>query len=176
MKNIRFYLLAFVALLVFVGCTQTATDRVDGEKNSRDSGIHSLSFTNYAGEEVSLKDFEGKPYVANAWAGWCTFCKKELVDFAAVQRDFPDVPIIAINRGESLKKAKGFSDELGVTDDLQFWLDPKDTFYRAIGGFSMPETIFVDASGKILFHKRGVMDAEEFRMRIQELITTSTES
>ena len=66
--------------------------------------------------------------VINAWAAWCPFCKDELPDFAAVQQEFAgDVVFIAIDRAEPLSVAKRYTDELGVTDDMIFLLDPKDT-------------------------------------------------
>lgn len=133
--------------------------------------VPNLSFTDYNGNKVSLSDFAGTPLVINSWAAWCPFCRKELPDFAEVQREFGDaVVFIAIDRQESLSVAKKYSDELGVSDDLILLLDPKDSFYRAIAGFSMPETIFVDADGNIRDHKRGPMDADEIRQRVEKLL------
>lgn len=130
-----------------------------------------FSLKDYDGNRVSLADFSGKPVVVNSWAVWCPFCVEELKDFAAVKREFGDqIEIIAIDRAESLERAKTFTDELGLTDDLIFLLDPNDSFYRSISGFSMPETIFVDREGNIRIHKRGPMDAAEIREKIQSIL------
>lgn len=126
----------------------------------------------YHSKAVSLADFAGKPLVINSWAAWCPFCRKELVDFTAAQKEFGErVVIVAIDRAESREVAKKYSDELGVTDDIIFLLDPTDSFYQSIGGFSMPETIFVDKEGVIKTHKRGPMDIDEIREEIQQLIS-----
>ena len=110
----------------------------------------------------------GRTWWSRFWASWCPFCTTELPDFAAAQDEFGDtIKIIAIARRESLKKAKKFSDDLGVSDRLIMLLDDKDTFYTTIGGFTMPETIFVDEKGRIKDHKRGFMDLKEVRERIQ---------
>lgn len=131
--------------------------------------LSALEFTDYNGNTVTLADFSGKNLVVNSWAAWCPFCRKELPDFVTIQKEFGDqIVIIAIDRAEPLSTAKQYSDELGVTNDLIFLLDPDDTFYKAIGGFSMPETIFVDAHGMIQDHKRGVMAEEEVRRRVQD--------
>jgi len=121
--------------------------------------------------ENTLAAFRGKPVVANVWATWCPFCVNELPDFVEVQKEFGDeVIIIAINRKESPTQVSRFIGELGIADDLTFLLDPNDSFYREIGGFSMPETIFVDRDGIIQFHKRGPMDADEIRERLQAIL------
>ena len=50
-----------------------------------------------------------------------------------------------------------------------FLLDSSDSFYRSIGGFTMPETLFVDGGGNILLHKRGPMTLDEMRQKTNEL-------
>jgi len=130
-----------------------------------------LTLHDYDGREVKFSDFRGRAILINAWAAWCPFCREELKDFAAIQKEFSDqMVMIAVDRAEPRDTAKKFSDELGVSDDLIFLLDPDDTFYRAIGGFSMPETIFVDREGLVRFHKRGPMKREEIRRRIEDLL------
>ncbi len=146
--------------------TQTQTD--SSPKSDKAPDFH---LQDYNDKTVSLTDFTGKPVVINSWAAWCPFCQKELVDFAAAQKEFEDqVVIVAIDRAESREVAKKYSDELGVTGDLIFLLDPSDSFYQSIGGFSMPETIFVAKNGAIMDHKRGPMEIDEIRDRIRKIM------
>jgi len=119
---------------------------------------------------VALADFAGKPLVINAWAAWCPFCVKELPDFVLLQKEFPGVVVIAIDRAESLSTAKSYTDDLGITEDLVFLLDRKDSFYKSLGGFSMPETIFVDKDGVTQSHKRGIMDLDEMRRNVEKIL------
>ena len=143
-----------------------------GQKNvGKTETIFSLSFTDYQGKTVKLSDLENKPLVINSWAAWCPFCRKELQDFVTIQQELKDqVVFIAIDRGEPLTTAKKYTDELGVTNNLVLFLDPTDSFYQAIGGFSMPETIFIDKEGVIRDHKRGPMEIPEIRERIQKIL------
>ncbi|MBI2033868.1 MAG: TlpA family protein disulfide reductase [Candidatus Liptonbacteria bacterium] len=130
-----------------------------------------FSLSDYGGKKVSLSDFVGKPLVINSWAAWCPFCREELPDFVTVQKEFEGkVVFIAIDRGESLSVAKKYTDELGVTASLILLLDPDDSFYGSVGGFSMPETIFVDKEGVIRDHKRGPMAVPEIRERTQKIL------
>ncbi|MDA2922450.1 TlpA family protein disulfide reductase [Patescibacteria group bacterium AH-259-L07] len=129
-----------------------------------------FSLEDYNGNIVTLADFSGKLLVINSWAVWCPFCVKELQDFAKLQQEFGNtITIIAIDRAEPLNLQKQYTDDLGVTNILVFLLDPQDSFYRSIGGFSMPETIFVDSDSTIVFHKRGPMSLEEMRQKVKDV-------
>lgn len=161
-----------VVVLVVVGWLLISKT---GNHQSMNMGNKAPDFAlqNYDGKTVRLTDFAGKPLVINSWAAWCPFCRKELVDFAAAQKEFGnDVVIIAIDRAESRETAKKYTDELGVTNDMIFLLDPSDSFYQSIGGFSMPETIFVDKDGNIAERKRGPMEIKEIREKIQKLLSS----
>lgn len=166
-------LLLAAAIIILISGTffyvmqrQTVTSRIEDPKPAPD-----FSLKDYADREVKLSDFKGKNLVINSWASWCPFCKDELLDFAAVQKEFGEKFVtIVINRAESPEVAKKYSDDLGITGKLIFLMDPSDSFYQTIGGFSMPETIFVDKEGFIRGHRRGPMKAEETRRRVQQLL------
>ena len=143
------------------------------EQNAPQGGgreLKDLTLQDYEGNSVSLSDFKGTPIVVNAWAAWCPFCVKELPDLVTLQQEFPEVVVIAIDRAESLERVKSYTDDLGITEDLVFLLDPADSFYKSIGGFSMPETVFVDKEGIIQDHKRGPMDVEEMKRRLETIL------
>ncbi len=177
MKKVGFIITITVIVGFILWSIGTIPRRDGGPKSTplpnqvnRGNKVSNLSFKDYQGETVNLADFAGKALVINSWAAWCPFCKKELPDFVTIQKEFKDtLVIIAIDRAESLETAKKYSDDLGVTNDLVFLLDPKDSFYQAIGGFSMPETIFVDKNGTIVDHKRGPMEVSEIRERVKKI-------
>ncbi len=149
------------------------TESTVGENNDNKENFvkaPKFSLEDYNGNIVSTEDFSGKILVINSWAVWCPFCVKELEEFAQLQEFYGDeIAVIAIDRAESLQKTKEFTDSLGVTDRMTFLLDPRDTFYRDIGGFSMPETLFVDTEGNIIFHKRGPMDLRTMKKQIENV-------
>jgi len=169
------YLITTIALVVVIGAVFLFTTRgndagTDLARSDFDT-FAGTSLTDYKGNAVSLEEFRGTPLVINSWAVWCPFCREELPDFAELQEEFSQkIIVIAIDRQESLEKAKGYTDELGITDDMLFLLDPSDSFYKSIGGFSMPETIFVNSDGEIVVHKRGPMELEEMREHTNKII------
>ena len=163
-----------IILVIIIGVLIFGTRDRDADTTTGQSDLDrfaSISLTDYGGGKVSLGDFRDKPLVINSWAVWCPFCRNELADFVALQEEFgEEITVIAIDRQEPRDKANGFTDEIGVTDKMLFLLDPEDSFYQSLGGFSMPETIFVDVSGNIVFHKRGPLTLEEMRASVERYL------
>lgn len=152
------------------GAPRPSSGQVENNASDLDR-LSKITLTDYDGNTKFLGDYSGKMLVVNSWAVWCPFCVKELPDFAALQKAFPDeIMVIAINRAESLEKVRRFTDELGISEDMVFLMDRKDDFYKTIGGFSMPETVFIDRDGAIVFHKRGPMTLEEMKNQVEKLL------
>lgn len=169
-----FAIITVVLLALLVGgwlATKKSAQKPAESDQSMAQTLPAVTLESASGQPVELSSLKGKPLVVNSWATWCPFCTKELTDFAAVQQEFGDrVSIIAIDRAESKQDTRAFTDKIGLTDNLTFLLDAKDSFYQAIGGFSMPETLFVDKNGTIVTHKRGPLTREEMRQAIQQLV------
>ena len=120
------------------------------------TSMYGLSFTDYAGNEVHLYDFRRKPLVVYTWASWCPYCGAEMQHLAEVQSQYGDkIQIVAINRGEARATAKNFTDHLSVSDKLIILLDPADAYFKQIGGYAMPETLYINAAGETAAHTRG---------------------
>lgn len=164
------FILTGIAVLVVGAIVLTTTTKTEIKSDDDLTRLSAVALTDYDGTSVSLEKFLGRPLVINSWAVWCPFCRKELPDFAALQKEFPQITIIAIDRNEPLATVKGYTDELGITDSMVFLLDSGDDFYRSIGGFSMPETIFVDRNSTIVFHKRGPLTLEEMRAAVTQYL------
>lgn len=167
--------LVIIGILIIGGISwlviSNSNDPEESGNRAQSERAPDFELQDYDGKTVRLTDFAGKPLVINTWAAWCPFCRKELVDFATVQKEFDDrVVIIAVDRAETKDTAKKYTDELGVTNSMVFLIDPSDSFYQSISGFSMPETIFVDKNGLIVDHKRGPMEIQEMRERIQKIL------
>ena len=158
-----FTILAISPILLLSGCGNLDAQKVEDPSN--------LVYEEYPGLEDLLLEYAGTPLVLNSWATWCPFCVRELPDFATIQAEFGDqVQIIAINRAESTSRMATYTTDLGVESALLFMTDNADSFYRNIGGFSMPETLFINANGETMFHNRGQLQLEEIRSQIQQLL------
>lgn len=159
----------FIVLIYVFGISDSA--REQGVVKPEGVDVPALTLERMDGEKVELISYVGTPLVINSWAVWCPFCKDELSDFARLQEEFDgEIIVIAIDRAEDIGKVKEFTDSVGVSGGMELLLDPEDTFYKAIGGFAMPETIFVDGEGAIVTHKRGPMEYAEMKERSKELL------
>ena len=133
------------------------------------AALSDLIFKNIDGQDVSVSSLRGRPVIFHLWASWCALCTQEISLFTALQKEFGDaVVVVEVNRRESSETVKKYADALDAEHHLIFVADFGDALYKEIGGFSMPETIFVDASGVIRDHVRGKMDAVEIKRRIQD--------
>jgi len=143
------------------------------QENAQQDSVPSFALENYDGKTVSLTDFKAPIKVINVWASWCPFCTDELPDFAELQKKYPEqLAVIAINRGEDKQTAQAFTDKVGISDDLTFLLDPEESFYKDIGGFAMPETLFVDSSGTVFRHHRGPLTLKEMEGIVEKKISS----
>lgn len=134
--------------------------------------VTELTFIDYRGQELTLDTFDQVPVrIVNTWGTWSSSSADELAAFALLEEEFGDqVVVIAVNRGETVEQARAFTDRLGVTNSIVPVLDREDTFYQAIDGFTMPETIFLDHEGSIVQHKRGSMSLSEMQSRVNRVL------
>ena len=134
-------------------------------------------YTDLDGQPIDLTAFEGQVRVVNSWASWCPFCVNELPDLSTLAAEYKDrgVVILAINRKEEVTVAKSFIEALTNVDGITFVFDSGDAFYKTIGGFSMPETVFYDQSGDVVVHKRGFMELEEMRQHVESALKATNE-
>lgn len=162
-----------VALGVFLlGNTKPAPDTDNG---ARTGTLPAVALADSDGNPTTIRDFEDGTHalVINSWATWCPFCVEELPDLALLQSEFEgDIRVIAINRREERTKGVAYLAGLGVQSGMTYLYDSGDGWYRGIGGFTMPETLFVNAEGEVIVHKRGFMRIEEMREHVETTLAS----
>lgn len=131
----------------------------------------SLVLQNYEGKDVHLYSFRRQIIVAYAWASWCAYCADELKRLAELKKTYGDkIQILAVNRAEPAAVAKEFTNTLSLGEDITLMLDPNDSFFKSIEGYAMPETVFINAAGDIVYHQRGPIDLPTMQAKIQQLV------
>jgi thiol-disulfide isomerase/thioredoxin len=173
MRNIIILLgiLILIGVVGFVMMSKPFKSTTRADVSELESQCLQEAFEPISYSEDIFAPYRGRIIVANSWASWCPYCVNELPDFAQVQSEYSqDVVILAINRQESKNVINNFVCELGVKDSLVYVLDPRDEFAVSIDRFAMPETVIYDAQGELVDHKRGPMNADELRKRIESFL------
>lgn len=124
------------------------------------------------GEMVSLGKIEADIKIINFWASWSPYSAAELKAFNRIQAEYGDlVSVVALSRDTYPNDGKTFLVQEGIENNITFVYDREDEYYKKIEGFAVPETLFLDNKGEILFHKHGPMTYEEIRNKIEEIKT-----
>lgn len=141
-------------------------------------GPTEAGFTDLSGNPVPLTDRVGAVLVVNSWASWSPDSAVELPRLAAVAAEYEaeGVRVVAINRAEIKETAERFLRTVDAYDQVELVLDPDDHYYRSIGGYAMPETIFYDAAGEIVHHHRGVMREIDIRNYLDAALAASKDT
>lgn len=170
-------ILGLVAVFTLVSRNEGTKDGVTSDASKALASSVGSPYTDLEGNPVNFDVYEGKIRVVNSWASWCPFCVQELPDFSILSEEFSKngVVVISINRKESIEQSKSFINDIGPLEGIIFVQDSGDIFYNAIGGFSMPETVFYDRNGNISTHKRGFMTLEEMRTLTEKAINETNE-
>lgn len=108
------------------------------------------AFTDAAGGEHRLADWQGRWLVVNFWATWCAPCRKEMPGLDALQAEFGGerFAVLTIATGRNpLPAVQRFFAETGVSHLPQL-LDPTSALAREMGVLGLPVTVLIDPEGR----------------------------
>jgi len=140
-----------------------------------------FEISDFQGIRHRLSDFRGKVVFLNFWATWCEPCKIEMPDIYKLEQAHPeDVAVIAVNRSQSLDKARNFLETLPRTDGgtgVSFTIngmDPDDTLYREYRGIGMPTSYFINPDGLITRVFTGFLTLDKMEQAVNEALASTT--
>lgn len=107
------------------------------------------------GRTIRLSELRGKPVVINFWATWCGPCRIEMPSFASFALAHPDVAVlgVAVDSGDAARLALE-KKKLDIPYEVLI-ADPGVT--RDYGVSSLPTTIVVDETGRIVRAQSGIV-------------------
>lgn len=104
-------------------------------------------------------DFHGKVVVINLWASWCGPCRREVPEYEKVRKAYAgrDVEFIGLTTEDprtAADRVKKFLRDIGFSFRIG-WAD-RDTARTLMNGKnSIPQTLVIDAEGRIVRHWSG---------------------
>ncbi len=127
------------------------------------------------GKTVRLSDFRGKPVVLNFWATGCGPCKIEMPWFVDFQKQYGTAGVqflgVAMDDG-STKDIAEFAHSMNVNYPI---LIGKESVGDAYGGVQfLPETFYIDRSGKIVDKAFGLKGRGEIEDDIKKIVGPSS--
>lgn len=118
----------------------------------------------------------GQFTLVNVWATWCTSCREEMADLEALHREYAArglrVVGVSVDQGNSEKVLRFTrSQRLGFA----IAHDPDGTVQQRFGVVGVPETILIDASGRVRAKVSGNVHGQlpTLRATIDSLLVTT---
>ena len=114
----------------------------------------------FNGDQLTLSELRGKAVLLNFWASWCGPCKLEAPALDASWRKYRDKPVIfvGVNVWDDKDSARAYRKQFG--GEYINGVDPKGEIAVEYGIGGVPETYFIDASGKIVDKYTGQLSEE----------------
>ena len=120
------------------------------------------------GRQVSLADLRGKVVFLNFWASWCPPCRAEARDLEAAWRQHrgEDVVFLGVNIQDTEAGARGFLREFDIT--YANGIDARNRIAIDYGVWGIPETFFLDRTGRITYKHVGALGTELIHAKLEE--------
>lgn len=137
-------------------------DKIMGEKS-----LPSITLNSIEGKPVNIADYgkSGKITLVSFWATWCVPCKKELTNIAELYDEWKkkyNMQIVAVSIDDSRSSTKVKPTVEGQRWEYDVLLDVNQDLKRQLNIQSVPFSLLVDASGKIVYTHSGYVDGDEY--------------
>jgi thiol-disulfide isomerase/thioredoxin len=146
---------ATVLLIATLACSTSDAPRGVAFRPLR-VGDHAPAYTARGINGDSVTTGSGAPVLLNVWATWCTSCREEMADLAALSRAYAPkgvkVVAVSVDVGDGTR-VRRFAD----AEKLPFVVahDPDGEVQRRFQAVGVPETYLISANGTLLWVQRG---------------------
>lgn len=164
-------LLAALAILFALRVWQLRGTGVAKVSVSTGAAAPELDLPRLGGGSFRLADERGHPVVLVFWASWCGPCMNELPSVERVQKALGNghtARIVAVNTEGSAEAASGVVQRLGLTMPVLLDDGSASQAYKVM---TIPETVVVDAAGKVAAVMRGGASEDELMRAIERVET-----
>ncbi len=144
---------------------------VQAANGPRDSGMApDFSLTGFDGRTATLSQLRGQVVIINFWASWCPPCREEAAYLEQTWRKYQGqgVVFIGVDWVDTEKEALAYIDEFDIT-----YINGPDIGTRIAQAYriqGVPETFYVDKTGRLRGVHIGPLQSPELDNRIDELL------
>lgn len=143
-------------------------ERVDAETSSIRVGdaAPNISITDINGIPLNIDGDSGNVILINFFATWCGPCLKELPHIESIWSDYYNSDhfrLLVIGREESVDAVRRFRDKHGFTFPVASDLDR--SVYSKFAKESLPRTIVISPSGKVVYSQSGFDENDLITLR-----------
>ena len=150
----------FVYALVLLTLTSCARQSVESEAR-----WPSVSVIDSSGAEINTDDLlTGNTLVVSLWSTWCVPCRRELPQLQEFAAKHQNVSVVAVNLGDKLDSVAAYAQEIGLT--MPVVIDTEGRISSALGVTSVPSTLVIDSSGKVIATHVGEITADELAVLV----------
>jgi len=128
------------------------------------------TFADVDGRDHALRQWLGKPVVANFWATWCPPCVKEMPDLEVLHKKYGDVAFLGL-AVDTAANVKAFNEKVQVSYPLLLIGHAGIARMRSLGNQTggLPFTVVFDARGRVADKVLGQIKPEALERVIQDL-------
>ena len=117
------------------------------------------------GEQLSLRQFVGRPIVVDFWATWCAPCHIQARVLEPLVAEYRDrVTFLSVSMGEDPETVRKFFG--AKRPPYPVLLDPTDSLSMRLGIHALPTMLVVGSDGKIVYFDAGIADEPTLRQAL----------
>lgn len=128
------------------------------------------------GTPQGLSSLKGRIVILNFWATYCTPCRAEMPDLAAIQNEFAalGVQVVGASADEAQDRAKvlQFAKETKVNFPIWLGATTADMIRFGLGG-ALPGTVVIGRDGRVARVISGVVNPADLKKQIEAMLATA---
>ena len=147
-----------------------AADRGVSGPVGRGGDAPDFELARLSGDRIALSDYRGRVVLVNFWATWCKPCEDEMPSMERLYQALSPAgfELVAVSVDETPEEVARFRDRLGVSFPIA--LDPGQEVSRRYQTQGFPESLLIDADGRIVERYVGPRDWSIYEPRIRSLM------